>query len=46
MARPSHGAPGVRRMLLGSVAEKVVRYAHCQVLAVRLGGTARRPAPS
>ena len=28
----SHGRTGVRRVLLGSVAEKIVRHAHCPVL--------------
>lgn len=31
----SHGRTGVRRMLLGSVAELVVRRAHCSVLVVK-----------
>lgn len=31
----SHGRTGVARMLLGSVAEKVVRHAHCAVLVAR-----------
>ena len=35
----SHGRTGVQRMLLGSVAEKVLRHAACPVLIVR----ARRP---
>jgi nucleotide-binding universal stress UspA family protein len=30
------GKSGIDRILLGSVAEKVLRYAHCPVLAVRL----------
>lgn len=33
----THGRTGLRRMLLGSVAEKVVRHAPCSVLAVRGG---------
>ncbi len=33
----SHGRTGVKRMLLGSVAEQVVRYAHCPVLVARTG---------
>ncbi len=32
----SHGRTGLTRMLLGSVAERVVRLAHCQVLVVKL----------
>jgi nucleotide-binding universal stress UspA family protein len=31
----SHGRTGVRRALLGSVAEKVLRHAECPVLVVR-----------
>jgi nucleotide-binding universal stress UspA family protein len=31
----THGHTGVRRMLIGSVAEKVVRHAPCPVLVVR-----------
>ncbi len=31
----THGRSGIRRLLLGSVTEKVVRTAHCPVLAVR-----------
>lgn len=33
----SLGKTGLRRALLGSVAEKIVRYAHCPVLVVRPG---------
>ncbi|WDQ14921.1 universal stress protein [Rhodopirellula sp. P2] len=32
---PSHGRSGVKRLLLGSVAEHVVRAAHCPVLILR-----------
>ncbi|MDJ0716267.1 MAG: universal stress protein [Prochloraceae cyanobacterium] len=32
---PSHGRTGLGRFFLGSVAEKVVRYAHCPVLVLR-----------
>lgn len=32
----SRGASGLERVLLGSVAERVVRYAHCPVLVSRL----------
>jgi nucleotide-binding universal stress UspA family protein len=32
---PSHGRRGVRRLLIGSVAERVVRLAHCPVLVLR-----------
>lgn len=34
----SHGSTGVKRMLLGSVAEKVVRHARCPVLVARKRG--------
>jgi len=34
----THGRTGLRHALLGSVAEKVVRKAHCPVLTVRLAG--------
>lgn len=32
----SHGRTGLTRMLLGSVAERVVRLAHCPVLVVKM----------
>lgn len=32
---PSHGRRGLRRLLIGSVAERVVRLAHCPVLVLR-----------
>jgi nucleotide-binding universal stress UspA family protein len=35
----SRGLSGVDRFLLGSVAEKVMRHAHCSVLVVRRPGT-------
>lgn len=31
----SQGRTGLRRLLIGSVAERVVRHAHCPVLVVR-----------
>ena len=31
----SHGYHGLKRMLLGSVAESVIRHAHCAVLVLR-----------
>jgi nucleotide-binding universal stress UspA family protein len=32
---PSHGRTGLKRLLIGSVAEVVVRHAHCPVLVLR-----------
>jgi nucleotide-binding universal stress UspA family protein len=32
---PSHGRTGISRLLLGSVAERVIRYASCPVLVLR-----------
>ncbi len=32
---PSHGRTGVKRLLIGSTAERVVRFAHCPVLVLR-----------
>ncbi len=32
---PSHGRSGLTRILIGSVAERVVRLAHCPVLVLR-----------
>lgn len=32
---PSHGRSGIERLLLGSVAERVTRMAHCPVLILR-----------
>jgi nucleotide-binding universal stress UspA family protein len=32
---PSHGRTGIARLLLGSVAERVIRYASCPVLVLR-----------
>jgi nucleotide-binding universal stress UspA family protein len=32
---PSHGRTGMKRLLIGSVAERVVRHAHCPVLVLR-----------
>ena len=32
---PSHGYSGIKRILLGSVAEQVVRYAECPVFVLR-----------
>ena len=35
IAMPSHGRTGLRRLLIGSVAERVLRLAHCPVLVLR-----------
>lgn len=32
---PSHGRTGLERFFLGSVAERVIRHAHCPVLVMR-----------
>ncbi len=32
---PSHGRTGLKRILIGSVAERVIRLAHCPVLVLR-----------
>ena len=32
---PSHGRTGIKRLLIGSVAERVMRLAHCPVLVLR-----------
>jgi nucleotide-binding universal stress UspA family protein len=32
---PSHGRTGLKHLLIGSVAERVVRLAHCPVLVLR-----------
>jgi len=32
---PSHGRSGIKRLLLGSVAERILRLAHCTVLVLR-----------
>lgn len=32
---PSHGRTGLARIMIGSVAERVVRFAHCPVLVLR-----------
>jgi nucleotide-binding universal stress UspA family protein len=36
---PSHGRTGIRRLLIGSVAERVLRLASCPVLVLRDGET-------
>src|SRR5690606_19536033 len=32
---PSHGYHGVKRLLIGSTAERIIRHAHCSVLVLR-----------
>lgn len=32
---PSHGYHGVKRLILGSVAERIIRHANCSVLVLR-----------
>jgi nucleotide-binding universal stress UspA family protein len=39
----THGRSGLSRMVLGSVAESVMRQAHCPVLTVKPGKTERVP---
>ena len=34
---PTHGRSGIKHLLLGSVAERVVQHAHCPVLVIRNG---------
>ena len=36
---PSHGRHGLSRLLLGSVTERVLRFAHCPVLVLRRAPT-------
>ena len=40
---PSHGLTGLQHLLMGSVAEKVVRQAHCAVLVVKTFGKSLLP---
>jgi nucleotide-binding universal stress UspA family protein len=39
----THGRTGIQRLVLGSVAERVVRLAPCDVLVVHLGASAAEP---
>jgi nucleotide-binding universal stress UspA family protein len=39
----THGRTGVKRLLIGNVAEKVVRHALCPVLTVKPRAANRRP---
>jgi len=41
----THGRTGLAHVLIGSVAERVVRHAHCAVLTVRPGRSRRGAAP-
>ncbi len=38
----SHGYTGLKRILLGSTAERIVRHAHCPVLVVKLPAEAKK----
>jgi nucleotide-binding universal stress UspA family protein len=42
---PSHGRRGITRLLLGSVAERVVRLAQCPVLIIKSHHSAAKPKP-
>ena len=42
----THGRTGVKRLLIGNVAEKVVRHSSCPVLTVKPRTTGRRSRPS
>ena len=42
----THGRTGLDRLLMGSVAEKVLREAPCSVLVVKLPGSAPKPSSS
>lgn len=41
----THGRTGVRRWLIGSVAERIVQHAQCPVLTVPLPGGGAEPSP-
>jgi nucleotide-binding universal stress UspA family protein len=43
---PTHGRTGLTRLLMGSVAEEVVRKAMCPVLTVKAPAAARTPNPA
>ena len=45
IAMGTHGRTGLRHVLLGSVAERVVRRANCPVLTVRQQSAAQPPQP-
>lgn len=40
---PTHGRTGISRLILGSVAEEVLRHAPCPVLAIRAAATQSEP---
>lgn len=42
----THGRTGLQHLLMGSVAERVVRLAHCAVLVVRAPATANAGVPA
>ena len=44
IAMGTHGRTGLERLIVGSVAETVMRKAHCPVLTVRSPSSARTPA--
>jgi universal stress protein A len=39
----THGRSGISRILMGSIAEHVLRHAHCPVLTVKPGKSERMP---
>ncbi len=41
----THGRSGLSHLILGSVAEKVIRQAHCPVITVRASGAAAKVTP-
>ena len=43
IAIPSHGYSGIKRWFLGSVAERVVRYAKCPVLVLKNSENGTQP---
>jgi nucleotide-binding universal stress UspA family protein len=45
LAISTHGRTGLRRLLLGSVAETVIRHAACPVFTVKAFGTSLVPSP-
>lgn len=41
----THGYSGIKRVLLGGTAERVIRHAPCPVLVVRFAGDSSQPTP-